>query len=151
MKEAILRELLRGGQVYLLHNDVASIERMAETIRELVPEARVGVAHGQMQERQLEQIMQQQQTTCSPGKTLENGMCIPIKTQQQKQQEMQQQQPGRFRMHGDRWRQFTGQPNGNPFSVPTNEEMERYKRHQENHPLNRFRNFIQNKFDQLRR
>ena len=59
MKEAILRELLRGGQVYLLHNDVASIERMAETIRELVPEARVGVAHGQMHERQLEQIMQQ--------------------------------------------------------------------------------------------
>ena len=59
MKEAILRELLRGGQVYVLHNDVASIERMAETIRELVPEARVGVAHGQMQERQLEQIMQQ--------------------------------------------------------------------------------------------
>ena len=59
MKEAILRELLRGGQVYLLHNDVASIERIAETVRELVPEARVGVAHGQMQERQLEQIMQQ--------------------------------------------------------------------------------------------
>lgn len=59
MKEAILRELLRGGQVYLLHNDVASIERMAETVRELVPEARVGVAHGQMQERQLEQVMQQ--------------------------------------------------------------------------------------------
>lgn len=59
MKEAILRELLRGGQVYLLHNDVASIERMAETVRELVPEARVGVAHGQMNERQLEQVMQQ--------------------------------------------------------------------------------------------
>ena len=59
MKEAILRELLRGGQVYLLHNDVASIERMAETIRELVPEARVGVAHGQMPENQLEQVMQQ--------------------------------------------------------------------------------------------
>ena len=59
LKEAILRELLRGGQVYLLHNDVASIERMAETVRELVPEARAGVAHGQMQERQLEQVMQQ--------------------------------------------------------------------------------------------
>ncbi|WP_193778017.1 transcription-repair coupling factor [Psychrobacter sp. FDAARGOS_221] len=59
MKEAILRELLRGGQVYLLHNDVASIERMAENIRELVPEARVGVAHGQMNERGLEQVMQQ--------------------------------------------------------------------------------------------
>ncbi|WP_296405161.1 transcription-repair coupling factor [Psychrobacter sp.] len=59
MKEAILRELLRGGQVYLLYNDVASIERMAENIRELVPEARVGVAHGQMNERGLEQVMQQ--------------------------------------------------------------------------------------------
>lgn len=59
MKEAILRELLRGGQVYMLHNDVASIERLAETVRELVPEARVGVAHGQMNERGLEQVMQQ--------------------------------------------------------------------------------------------
>ncbi len=57
MKEAILRELLRGGQVYFLHNDVASIERMAESIRELVPESRVGVGHGQMKERQLEQVM----------------------------------------------------------------------------------------------
>ena len=58
LKEAILRELLRGGQVFLLHNDVASIERMAETVRELVPESRVAVAHGQMKERELEQIMQ---------------------------------------------------------------------------------------------
>lgn len=58
LKEAILRELLRGGQVFLLHNDVASIERMAETVRELVPEARVAVAHGQMKERELEQVMQ---------------------------------------------------------------------------------------------
>lgn len=59
IKEAILRELLRGGQVYLLHNEVESIERAAETIRTLVPEARVAVAHGQMRERELEQIMQQ--------------------------------------------------------------------------------------------
>lgn len=59
IKEAILRELLRGGQVYLLHNDVASIERMAQTVRELVPESRVAVAHGQMNERQLEQVMSQ--------------------------------------------------------------------------------------------
>lgn len=59
MKEAILRELLRGGQVFILHNDVASIERMAENIRDLVPEARVGVAHGQMNERGLEQVMRQ--------------------------------------------------------------------------------------------
>lgn len=58
MKEALLRELLRGGQVYILHNDVASIERMAESIRDLVPESRVAVAHGQMNERQLEKVMQ---------------------------------------------------------------------------------------------
>ena len=59
MKEAILRELLRGGQVYILHNEVDTIERAAENIRHLVPEARVAVAHGQMRERELEQIMQQ--------------------------------------------------------------------------------------------
>ncbi|MBE9400718.1 transcription-repair coupling factor [Acinetobacter albensis] len=59
VKEAILRELLRGGQVYFLHNEVDSIERTAESLRELVPEARVAVAHGQMRERELEQVMQQ--------------------------------------------------------------------------------------------
>ncbi len=58
LKEAILRELLRGGQVYLLHNDVDSIDRAAEDIARLVPEARVAVAHGQMRERELEQVMQ---------------------------------------------------------------------------------------------
>ncbi|MFG1488421.1 DEAD/DEAH box helicase, partial [Oceanospirillum sp. HFRX-1_2] len=57
IKEAILREILRGGQLYFLHNDLKTIENAAETIRELVPEARVGVAHGQMPERQLEQLM----------------------------------------------------------------------------------------------
>lgn len=59
IKEAILRELLRGGQVYYLHNDVDSIERSAENLRELLPEARVAVAHGQMREKVLEQVMQQ--------------------------------------------------------------------------------------------
>ncbi|AYA04659.1 transcription-repair coupling factor [Acinetobacter sp. WCHAc010034] len=59
VKEAILRELLRGGQVYFLHNEVETIERTAESLRELVPEARVAVAHGQMRERELEQVMQQ--------------------------------------------------------------------------------------------
>ncbi|WP_353140550.1 transcription-repair coupling factor [Acinetobacter pragensis] len=59
VKEAILRELLRGGQVYFLHNEVDTIERAAENIRNLVPEARVAVAHGQMRERELEQVMQQ--------------------------------------------------------------------------------------------
>ena len=56
-KEAITRELLRGGQVYLLHNEVNTIERKAAEIAELIPEARVGVAHGQMRERDLEQKM----------------------------------------------------------------------------------------------
>ena len=54
-----MRELLRGGQVYFLHNEVETIERAAENIRVLVPEARVAVAHGQMRERELEQVMQQ--------------------------------------------------------------------------------------------
>ncbi|HBO95191.1 MAG TPA: transcription-repair coupling factor, partial [Gammaproteobacteria bacterium] len=57
IKEAILRELLRGGQVYFLHNEVKSIERRAEEIQQLVPEARIIVAHGQMRERELEQVM----------------------------------------------------------------------------------------------
>jgi transcription-repair coupling factor (superfamily II helicase) len=57
VKEAILREILRGGQVYFLHNDVASIEKIAEDLRRLIPEARVAVAHGQMRERSLEQVM----------------------------------------------------------------------------------------------
>lgn len=56
-KEAILRELLRGGQVYFLHNEVKSIQRRAEEIQKLVPEARIIVAHGQMRERELEQVM----------------------------------------------------------------------------------------------
>ncbi len=58
LKEAILRELLRGGQIYFLHNDVDSIERAANELRVLIPEARVAVAHGQMRERELEQVMQ---------------------------------------------------------------------------------------------
>ncbi|WP_106477122.1 transcription-repair coupling factor [Phytohalomonas tamaricis] len=57
LKEAILRELLRGGQVYYLHNEVKSIEASAQKVRELVPDARVGVAHGQMPERSLERAM----------------------------------------------------------------------------------------------
>lgn len=57
VKEAILRELLRGGQVYYLHNEVASIERVSSELQELIPEARVTAGHGQMRERQLEQVM----------------------------------------------------------------------------------------------
>ncbi|MQA84743.1 MAG: transcription-repair coupling factor [Streptosporangiales bacterium] len=54
---AIRRELLREGQVFYLHNRVASIDRVASRVRALVPEARVGVAHGQMPEHQLERVM----------------------------------------------------------------------------------------------
>ncbi len=54
---AIRRELLRDGQVFYLHNRVDSIERAAARLRELVPEARVAVAHGQMGEDALEQVM----------------------------------------------------------------------------------------------
>lgn len=57
IREAILREILRGGQVYYLHNDVASIENTAEKLTALVPEARVIVGHGQMRERELERVM----------------------------------------------------------------------------------------------
>ncbi|MCW2853815.1 MAG: mfd [Nocardioides sp.] len=54
---AVRRELLREGQVFYIHNRVTSIDKAAAKIRELVPEARVGVAHGQMGEHQLEQVM----------------------------------------------------------------------------------------------
>ncbi len=57
LKEAFQRELSRGGQVYFLHNDVESIGRMQRDLQELVPEARIGIAHGQMPERELEQVM----------------------------------------------------------------------------------------------
>ena len=56
-REAILREILRGGQAYFLHNDVKNIQRVADDLQQLVPEARINIAHGQMRERQLEQVM----------------------------------------------------------------------------------------------
>jgi len=55
--EACLRELRRGGQIYVLHNEVADIEPFSRSIQELVPEGRVRFAHGQMRERDLEQVM----------------------------------------------------------------------------------------------
>ncbi|NJO15440.1 MAG: transcription-repair coupling factor [Thioploca sp.] len=56
--EAILRELRRGGQIYFLHNDIETIEKMAQDVEKLVPEARVQIAHGKMRERELERVMQ---------------------------------------------------------------------------------------------
>ncbi len=57
VREACLREIRRGGQVYYLHNEVSSIERAASELRELMPEADVRTAHGQMRERELEAVM----------------------------------------------------------------------------------------------
>lgn len=57
VREAILRELKRGGQVYYLHNEVQTIENSLDALRTLVPEARIGIAHGQMRERELEKVM----------------------------------------------------------------------------------------------
>nr|MBW4048039.1 transcription-repair coupling factor [Pseudomonadota bacterium] len=57
IREAILREIKRGGQVYFLHNEVESILRRREMLAELVPEARIEIAHGQMHERELERVM----------------------------------------------------------------------------------------------
>ncbi|MCY1169155.1 Transcription-repair-coupling factor [compost metagenome] len=57
IREAVLRELKRGGQVYFLHNEVETIQNRREKLEELLPEARIAVAHGQMPERELERVM----------------------------------------------------------------------------------------------
>jgi transcription-repair coupling factor (superfamily II helicase) len=57
VKEAIQRELMRGGQVYYLHNEVRTIENTADKLQALVPHATVAIGHGQMRERELEQVM----------------------------------------------------------------------------------------------
>ncbi|GLQ75456.1 transcription-repair coupling factor [Vibrio penaeicida] len=56
-REAVLREIMRGGQVYFLHNQVETIDKVAADLEKLIPEARITVAHGQMRERELERIM----------------------------------------------------------------------------------------------
>ncbi len=57
LREALMRELARGGQVYFVHNEVETIEKVAQQLAALVPEARVQFAHGQLRERDLERIM----------------------------------------------------------------------------------------------
>ncbi len=57
IREAIMRELARGGQVFFVHNRVQSIRSMADYIKQIVPEARIGVAHGQMEPSKLEEVM----------------------------------------------------------------------------------------------
>jgi transcription-repair coupling factor (superfamily II helicase) len=57
LREAVLRELRRGGQIYFVHNEVRTIEKIAAEVQALVPEASVRIGHGQMRERDLEQLM----------------------------------------------------------------------------------------------
>jgi len=57
IRESILRESMRGGQVYFLHNEVATINATAEKLQAIVPESRIAIAHGQMRERELERVM----------------------------------------------------------------------------------------------
>ncbi len=57
VKESVYREILRGGQVFFLHNEVRDIERIADEVKAMVPEARVAIGHGQMRERELEKVM----------------------------------------------------------------------------------------------
>lgn len=57
IKEAVQRELMRGGQVYYLHNEVRTIENTADKLHKLIPQASIAIGHGQMRERELEQVM----------------------------------------------------------------------------------------------
>jgi transcription-repair coupling factor (superfamily II helicase) len=81
IREAVMRELKRGGQVYFLHNEVDSIERMRERLMRLLPEARVAVAHGQMRERELERVMReftaQRHNVLLCSTIIETGIDIP--------------------------------------------------------------------------
>ena len=81
LREAFQRELARGGQVYFLHNDVESIGRMQRELETLVPEARIGIAHGQMPERELEKVMldfhKQRFNVLLCSTIIESGIDIP--------------------------------------------------------------------------
>jgi len=81
IREAVLRELKRGGQVYFLHNEVETIENRREKLQELIPEARIAVAHGQMPERQLEHVMRdfvaQRYNVLLCSTIIETGIDVP--------------------------------------------------------------------------
>ena len=81
LREAFQRELARGGQVYFLHNDVESIGRMYDELQALVPDARIGIAHGQMHERELERVMldfhKQRTNVLLCSTIIESGIDIP--------------------------------------------------------------------------
>jgi transcription-repair coupling factor (superfamily II helicase) len=81
VREAALRELKRGGQIYFLHNEVDTIATRADTLTKLLPEARIAVAHGQMAERELEQVMrdfyQQRINLLLCSTIIETGIDVP--------------------------------------------------------------------------
>ena len=81
IREAVVRELKRGGQVFYLHNEVATIANTYEKLSELLPEARIGIAHGQLRERELEQVMrdflQQRYNVLLCSTIIETGIDIP--------------------------------------------------------------------------
>jgi len=81
IREAVLRELKRGGQVYFLHNEVETIENRRAKLEELLPEARISVAHGQMPERQLEAVMRdfvaQRSNVLLCSTIIETGIDVP--------------------------------------------------------------------------
>ncbi|HLV29210.1 MAG TPA: transcription-repair coupling factor [Burkholderiaceae bacterium] len=81
IREALLRELKRGGQAYFLHNEVETIHNRRARLEELVPEARIAVAHGQMPERELEEVMkgfyQQRYNVLLCTTIIETGIDVP--------------------------------------------------------------------------
>ena len=81
VREALLRELKRGGQSYVLHNEVSTMQNRFEALSALVPEARIGIAHGQMAERELEQVMrdfnQQRINVLLCTTIIETGINVP--------------------------------------------------------------------------
>ncbi|GAA4003850.1 transcription-repair coupling factor [Comamonas faecalis] len=81
IREAVLRELKRGGQCYFLHNEVATIEQRREALQNILPEARIAVAHGQMPERELERVMRdfvaQRHNILLCSTIIETGIDVP--------------------------------------------------------------------------
>ncbi|KQV88773.1 transcription-repair coupling factor [Rhizobacter sp. Root1221] len=81
IREAVLRELKRGGQVYFLHNEVETIGNRLQKLQELVPEARIAIAHGQMPERELEHVMRdfvaQRHNVLLCSTIIETGIDVP--------------------------------------------------------------------------
>jgi len=81
IREAVLRELKRGGQVYFLHNEVETIQNRRERLEQLLPEARIAVAHGQMPERELERVMRdfiaQRHNLLLCSTIIETGIDVP--------------------------------------------------------------------------